>query len=110
MGGYGFAVGTPQMLLLRFGTDQTTAYLDGKLVFSHNGPLAGSYADCSKAGGYFLIRGDDNKDGDTIDFYDFKVFDGVIDPRNVFGKSWTDDGTGVVMTTESGSKAGNAPM
>ena len=45
----GFVVGKDHTLVLNFGANKTTAFLDGKQVFTRECTLAGSYADCSKA-------------------------------------------------------------
>ena len=74
----GFVVGKDHTLVLNFGANKTTAFLDGKQVFTRECTLAGSYADCSKAGGYFLIRGDEDGEGGTVTFYEVKVYDGAV--------------------------------
>ena len=90
-GGYGVVPqGKIFTLLLCFGADTTTAFIDEKQILSNSGlvegKLAGSRADCSKAGGYFLLRGwaGDPLPAD-ITFYDVKIYDGVVDPRDKFG-------------------------
>ncbi len=80
-----------QTVLLQFDTNRTRIFLDGKEILSHEGPLAGSYADCSKAGGYFLLHGDKDGEDNSITFFDVAVYDGIVDPKKVFGFNLSED-------------------
>lgn len=93
----GFAAGKIHTLQLNFDTNKTRAFLDGKQIFSNTGKLAGSYADCAKAGGYFLIRGDEDGEGGTVTFYDVAVYEGSMEPQ-YFGEGESGGNT----TTQSG--------
>lgn len=67
------------VLAIAFGEESTDIYLDGDPILSAiGGTLAGSYADCSTAGGEFLIGADD--DGEDSLFYlaDLRLYDGAV--------------------------------
>ena len=67
-------------LTFAFGTNTTEVLFDGECVFSGVGALAGSYADCSAAGGYILVGADDNGEDALFYLADFQILDGTPPP------------------------------
>ena len=65
-------------LAFAFGENTTDIYRDGTLILHTTGALAGSYADCASAGGYFLVGADDNGDDDLFYLSDFRVYEGAV--------------------------------
>ena len=67
------------VLAFAFGTNTTEIYMDGELVFSGTGALAGSNADCYYAANRQILVGADN-DGEDNPFYlaDARIYDGAV--------------------------------
>lgn len=60
-----------------FDASSTVVTLDGVPVIHLFGTLAGSRADCSTAGRYFLVGSDDNGDDGLIHLSDIRIYDGA---------------------------------
>ena len=75
----GFTANVWENLRLQFGETNTKAFLNGSQIFSYDVSLSTTFADCSAAGGYFLLSADN--DGDDTEMYwaDVKVYDGIVD-------------------------------
>ena len=65
-------------LTFAFGENTTDVYRDGTHILHTDGALAGSYADCASAGGFFLVGADDDGDDDLFYLSDFRVYDGAV--------------------------------
>ena len=79
-GSGGFTANVWETLVIQFGETCTKAFLNGTQIFSYDASLAASYADCSDAGGYFLLSADDDGDDTAMYWADIKVYDGIVDP------------------------------
>ena len=66
------------VLAFAFDTNKTEVFLDGELIYSETGALAGSYADCSRAGGKILIGADDDGEDNLFYLADFRLYDGAV--------------------------------
>lgn len=78
----GFYPGEWVRLVFQFGEQRTRVLLDGREICTQNIALAGSRADCRRAGGYFLLSADDNGDDHEMYWADVKVYDGVVMPED----------------------------
>ena len=76
-------------LAVAFGGSTTDVYLDGSNIYSGTSRLAGSYADCSRAGGFFLVGADDNGDDGLFYLSEFRVYEGAVGPAGVLPGSGT---------------------
>jgi len=87
-------------LSFAFGENGTEVRLDGRVVLSADGALAGSYADCVASGGYILVGADD--DGDDSLFYlsEFRIYEGAVaDEVNLLPGSGTSADPYVLSST-----------
>ena len=73
----GFTAEKWENVIAVFDRDKTEVFLNGNKIISCKGKLAGSYADCSKAGGYILLSADPAPSGGTIYWADLKIYAGT---------------------------------
>ena len=78
----GFASGEWAQLVFQFDGDETRVLLNGREVCVQTVALAGSRADCSKAGGYFLLSADNDGEDAPMYWADVKVYDGIVTPED----------------------------
>ncbi|MCR5839658.1 MAG: DUF1565 domain-containing protein, partial [Kiritimatiellae bacterium] len=76
-----------------FGSGSTHVTIDGKRVLVALGNLAGSRADCSAAGGYFLFGADNNGEDGLVHISDIRIYDGV-DPSDFTAELFVDGANG----------------
>lgn len=78
-GSGGFTANQWEELTFQFGESVTKVFLNGTEIFSKDVALSTTYADCSDAGGYFLLSADDDGDDTAMYWADVKVYDGIVD-------------------------------
>ena len=76
-------------LAFAFGENATDIYRDGTHILHATGSLAGSFADCVNAGGYFLVGADDSYDDDLFYLSELRVYEGAVSLAGVLPGSGT---------------------
>ncbi len=104
-----FSLGAWNTFRFQFGEKTTRVFLDGREVFKQDFTLAGSRADCSKAGGYFLFAADENGEDDQMSIADLKIYAGIAEPRGEFGVGKKDVPSSTSPSSSVATSTANTP-